>query len=534
MKVAITGSSGHLGEALVRVLRSVGHDVFGVDVVPSPDTTMVGSILDPKVLGEAMTGATGVIHPATLHKPHLRTHSAQDFIDTNVSGTLAVLEAAVEAKISSLVYVSTTSTFGRTLTPAPGQPAAWITEESRCRPKNIYGTTKAAAEDLCELFHRDYGLPAVVLRTSRFFPEDDDAPADDVIDPLNIKVNELLHRRVDLADAVDACIRAVEQAPLIGFGRYVISATTPFADTDAAELRDDPATVVRRLYPDVEGIYAVLGWTLPASIDRVYVNKRARTELGWQPTWSFRRALDCLAVGEEPRSGIAVEVGAKGYHDQPTGVYTTMVRDPKATARQATWQYYDRRVSQGVPGIGNAVAYWNGLGVAVTEAEVTAEAIQVEGHLRNLLPTNFVEVGAGPGTFTGMLAGKGVAVDQSSAALVRLRNDHHSVTPVRADATALPFRDRSFERCFAAHIYGLLQPDERTVMLDEARRVAAEVWQNRSLPDSSRYRIYRRHFDAQQLAGEIGGNVIFAGSFYVMVAMSQNGRETHPISASGR
>jgi nucleoside-diphosphate-sugar epimerase len=41
-------------------------------------------------------------------------------------------------------------------------------------PKNIYGVTKAAAEDLCQLFHRNQKLPCLVLRTSRFFPEEDD------------------------------------------------------------------------------------------------------------------------------------------------------------------------------------------------------------------------------------------------------------------------------------------------------------------------------------------------------------------------
>lgn len=328
MRVVVTGSSGHLGQALVSGLRLAGHDPLGVDVIASPDTAIVGSICDREVLRQAMAGATAVIHAATLHKPHLVTHSAQDFIDTNISGTLAVLDAAAEARLSSVVYVSTTSTFGRTLNPGPGQPAAWVTENSPCRPKNIYGATKAAAEDLCELFHLDHGIPAVVLRVSRFFPEADDAPADEAMDPRNAKVNELLHRRVDLADAADACIRAVEQAPPSGFGRYLISATTPFAPSDVAGLRREAAAVVRRLYPDVEDIYGSLGWTLPAGIDRVYVNERARADLGWQPAWTFRRALDRLAAGKEPRSRVAVEVGAKGYHDRPTGVYTTRPRDP--------------------------------------------------------------------------------------------------------------------------------------------------------------------------------------------------------------
>jgi hypothetical protein len=208
-------------------------------------------------------------------------------------------------------------------------------------------------------------------------------------------------------------------------------------------------------------------------------------------------------------------------------------RESKMSARRVTWQYYDRRVSQGVPGIDNAVAYWTGLGLATTAEQVSAEASGVEKPLRALRPATFVEVGAGPGTFTGMLRGRGVVVDQSAAAVARLRLDHPAVPAVRADAAALPFRDRSFERYFAAHLYGLLEIDDRVLMLQEARRVAAgvvildagrpegvraEEWQERSLPDGSRYRIYRRHFEPEVLASEIDGEVLFAGSFYVLAA----------------
>jgi len=73
-----------------------------------------------------------------------------------------------------LVFTSTTSTFGRALNPPPGEPAAWITEDVAPVPSNIYGATKAAAEDLCVLVARDRGLPCVILRTSRLFPEADD------------------------------------------------------------------------------------------------------------------------------------------------------------------------------------------------------------------------------------------------------------------------------------------------------------------------------------------------------------------------
>ena len=320
----MTGSSGHLGEALMRVLGERDDEVVGLDVLESPFTSVVGSVADRESVRRCLTGVDAIVHTATLHKPHVRSHRRSEFVDINVTGTLNLLEEAVTAGVGRFVFTSTTSTFGRALTPADGEPAAWITEEVRPVPRNIYGATKTAAEDLCELVWRDHGLPCVILRTSRFFPEPDDA--DDrrmAYEDLNLKVNELLYRRVDLEDVVVAHLLALERAPAIGLGRYIISATTPFIRDDLRSLRRDLPSAVRRLFPDYEEIYERRGWKMLPSIDRVYVNDRAREELGWSPVYDFGHALDLLAAGDDPRSPLATAVGAKGYHATTTGVYTT-------------------------------------------------------------------------------------------------------------------------------------------------------------------------------------------------------------------
>ena len=174
LKALVTGSAGHLGEGLVRTLRGLGHEVIGIDVLESPFTTHVGSILDRSLVKRCMEGVEVVFHAATLHKPHVATHKRQEFVDVNISGTLNLLEGAVSAGVGCFVYTSTTSVFGDALAPPLEAPAAWITEEVAPVLKNIYGATKAAAEDLCQLFHRNQGLACMVLRTSRFFPEEDD------------------------------------------------------------------------------------------------------------------------------------------------------------------------------------------------------------------------------------------------------------------------------------------------------------------------------------------------------------------------
>jgi UDP-glucose 4-epimerase len=324
MKVLVTGSSGHLGEALVGALREHGHDVVGLDVVRAATTTVVGTVADRGLVRRSMEGAAAVIHGATLHKPHIGTHTWADFVDTNVGGTLNLLQEASDAGVQAFVFTSTTSAFGRALTPPAGAPAAWVTEELAAQPRNIYGVTKTAAEDLCELVHRERGLPCVVLRTSRFFPESDDADElREHFDDLNLKVNELLYRRVDLADAVSAHLSALEAVRAIGFGRFVVSATTPFCPGDLADLRTDAPSVVRRIFPDYEDVYERLDWSMLRSIDRVYVNNRARELLGWRPTYDFAQALLALQAGEDPRSRLSREIGKKGYHDRSVGVYTT-------------------------------------------------------------------------------------------------------------------------------------------------------------------------------------------------------------------
>ncbi|SDK62832.1 Nucleoside-diphosphate-sugar epimerase [Catalinimonas alkaloidigena] len=315
MKILITGSAGHLGEALVRTLQRQGHEVVGTDVLPSATTHRVGSITDRDHVRRCMQGVEAVVHTATLHKPHVATHSRQAFVDTNITGTLHLLEEAAEAKVRAFVFTSTTSVFGDAMAPNAEAPTPWITEEVVPIPKNIYGVTKVAAEDLCQLFHRNQHLPCLILRTSRFFAEEDDhRDLREAYADANIKTNEFLYRRVDLEDVVSAHLLAIEKVPALGFGRYIISATTPFTPDDLPALRTDAPTVVRRRVPAYEAVYARLGWRMFPHLDRVYVNTKARMELGWQPHHDFDTVLKRLENGQGPLSSLANQIGAKGYH----------------------------------------------------------------------------------------------------------------------------------------------------------------------------------------------------------------------------
>lgn len=318
MKLLVTGSAGHLGEALVRTLRPLGHDVIGLDRQPSAFTDVVGSITDADLVARCLRGVDAVLHTATLHKPHVATHTMADFVATNVTGTLVLLEGAVAAGVGAFVFTSTTSAFGSALRPGADEPAAWVTEDVLPVARNIYGATKVAAEDLCQVVHRRHGLPCIVLRTSRFFSEIDDDPAlRGRFSDANIKLNELLYRRVELQDVVDAHRLALQRAPAIGFGRYVISASSPLRREHLPALRGDAAAVVQALLPRHVSVFAEYGFTMFSDIDRVYVNQRARDELGWAPRTDFAGAVDALARGEDWRSALALAVGVKPYHDRP-------------------------------------------------------------------------------------------------------------------------------------------------------------------------------------------------------------------------
>src|ERR1041385_1691083 len=98
MRILVTGSAGHLGEGLVRTLRERNHETVGLDILASAFTDRDGSIVDRAMVKECMKDVNVVLHTATLHKPHVATHSRQEFVDTNITGTLNLLEEAAAAE----------------------------------------------------------------------------------------------------------------------------------------------------------------------------------------------------------------------------------------------------------------------------------------------------------------------------------------------------------------------------------------------------------------------------------------------------
>lgn len=288
MRIVLTGSSGRVGRAIVSALAG-RHDVTGMDRAPFSTTHIVGDFADAALLRSAFEQADAVIHTAALHAPHVGMVPDAEFQRINVLGTRMVAQAAMAAGVPRLVFTSTTALYGHTVSAGS---CTFIDEETPPRPKSIYHRTKLEAERMLEEMAGPH-LAVRVLRMSRSFPE-----------PADVMAAYRLHRGVDMRDVADAHVLALTNAG-DDFQRYIISATTPFSADDCDSLAKDAASVLRQRTPALAEAFAQRGWTLPATIDRIYSPARAAEGLGWRSRFGFeevlaqldRRSLEVLPVG---------------------------------------------------------------------------------------------------------------------------------------------------------------------------------------------------------------------------------------------
>jgi UDP-glucose 4-epimerase len=300
VNVLVTGSSGWLGQTLVPRLARDGHKVVGLDPEPGATTTVVGSVVDRALVRRVIRdeGITALVHAAARHKPHIETHDNSEFVAVNVQGTLNLLEEAVApgSTVDRFVFTSTTSLMisqeirdGKS---GGAKEAVWIDETmTPLKPRNIYGVTKLAAEELCRLFNHLHGLPVLVLRTSRFFPEEDDMAHAISQSGENTKANEFLFRRLSVEDAAEAHVVALARAKEVGFDTFIVSAPTPFTRDDCRALIVDAPSVVERLFPQYRALYERRGWTMFDTIDRVYDAGKAERVLGFRCRTDFGTIL---------------------------------------------------------------------------------------------------------------------------------------------------------------------------------------------------------------------------------------------------
>lgn len=154
------------------------------------------------------------------------------------------------------------------------------------------------------------------------------------------------------------------------------------------------------------------------------------------------------------------------------------------------------------------------------------------GALQSLPPVRTLDVACGTGYITQHLRGDVVGLDQSARMLAEAQRRLPRMTFVPGDALALPFPDDSFGRVVATYFYCHLETDDRQRFVGEARRVAAELvvmgsragddellerWEERTLEEGSRWQVFKRVFEPEALAAELGGEILHAGRWFVIV-----------------
>lgn len=281
MRILVTGSSGKLGSITVRNLLRAGHNVTGIDLLASDTTEHFLDIQQTEAVVEFTRSYDAIVHTAALHGRHMDlNYSRQSFIDTNITGTLNLLNACVKNGVKRFLFTSTTSIYGKAL--VDSEKAVWVTEELTIQPRDIYDITKQACEELCRDFFEKEQLMTSVYRVGRFLPEPD-----------NLMLNHRLYRGLDQRDGAEALRLGIE-TDFTSFQIFNISSGSPFEIEDLIELKFNPLNVIATRVPKAIEIYRQKGWSFPASIDRVYRSDKAMQLLGYKPKYTFEFLLDQL------------------------------------------------------------------------------------------------------------------------------------------------------------------------------------------------------------------------------------------------
>lgn len=172
-KILVTGADGFIGSRLTEALVRQGHEVCAFTLYNSFSSwgwldhcaadvrgefeVFQGDVRDPNGVRTAMKGCDTVLHLAALVAIPYSYHSPDTYVETNVKGTLNVLQAARDIGISRLVHTSTSEVYGT----ARFVP---ITEEHPLQGQSPYSATKIAADQLAYSFYASFGLPVVIAR----------------------------------------------------------------------------------------------------------------------------------------------------------------------------------------------------------------------------------------------------------------------------------------------------------------------------------------------------------------------------------
>lgn len=308
MKVLVTGADGFIGSHLTEALVRAGYDVKAfvlynsfnswgwldqcAEDVKGKFEVFAGDIRDPHGVRTAMTGCDAVLHLAALIAIPYSYHSPDTYVDTNIKGTLNVVQAARELGISKVVHTSTSEVYGT----ARFVP---ITEEHPLQGQSPYSASKIGADQIAQSFYLSFGAPVVTLRPFNTYGPRQSARA---VIPTIITQIANGYRRIKLgavhptrdfnfvADTVDGFIQALEtdagagEVINLGSNFEVSIGDTAQAIADVMGVEIEVITDDERLRPE------------KSEVERLWAdNKKAKELLGWQPAYGglegFKRGL---------------------------------------------------------------------------------------------------------------------------------------------------------------------------------------------------------------------------------------------------
>ena len=299
--VLVTGADGFIGSHLVERLVAEGARVRAfcyynsrgsagwLDEAPAGVRSAIevsfGDIRDARLVERATDGMAVVFHLAALIAIPYSYRAAESFLDTNVRGTLNVLEAAVRSRPRRVIQTSTSEVYG-----TPGELP--IRETHPLNAQSPYAATKTAADQLALAFHASFGVPLVVLRPFNTYGprQSERAVLPTMLRQLLAGQREIHLGRLDtrrdltfVADTVDGFVRAATAPGLegrtiqLGTGRAErigevfeiarrLTGSEAVAVTDAARLRPD-ASEVMALQSDPSLAQELLGWTAATGLE---------------------------------------------------------------------------------------------------------------------------------------------------------------------------------------------------------------------------------------------------------------------------
>lgn len=303
-KILVTGACGFIGSHLTEALVTYGYQVkafvqynsfnswgwldFSKKSIRNEIEIFSGDIRDPFGVKTAMTGCSKVLHLAALIGIPYSYHSPESYVQTNVSGTLNIVQAARELNIERVIHTSTSEVYGT----AQYVP---IDEKHPLQPQSPYSATKIAADQIALSYYYAYELPVSIIRPFNTFGPRQSARAviPTIITQLNdaeskVRLGSMSPTRdfTYIDDTVEAFIKTLEAKDIEG---KTINLGTNF-EISIADLVAEIAGIMQKNYILVsdESRYR----PKKSEVERLWSNNSlAKTMLNWEPRFSGLEGL---------------------------------------------------------------------------------------------------------------------------------------------------------------------------------------------------------------------------------------------------